>query len=166
MGEVDVVFRKFDGRLHRRAVEIHLGEDEWGTWLGVPAGTEVYYASADVSRVDRHRGVRLIPRDGWFTAMFFAPTRSLEMYCDVVAPADWTGSAQVSMVDLDLDVTRTHRGLVELLDEDEFAVHQVSYGYPTEVITQAAESAQRILTASRDRAEPFGSHYVSWLDLV
>jgi protein associated with RNAse G/E len=166
MGEVDVVFRKYDGRLHRRAVEVRLGEDEWGTWLGVPIGTEVFYAPAGVSRIDRHRGVRLIPRDGWFTAMFFAPTRSLEMYCDITAPAAWTGPAQVSIVDLDLDVTRSHRGRVELLDEDEFAAHQVSYGYPAEVITQAAESAQRILTASRERVEPFGSHYVTWLDQV
>ncbi len=166
MGEVDVVFRKFDGRLHRRAAEVHLGEDEWGTWLGVPVGTAVYYAAADVSRIDRHRAVRLIPRDGWFTAMFFAPTRNLEMYCDITAPAAWAGPAQVSIVDLDLDVARTRRGGVELLDEDEFAVHQVKYGYPAEVTTRATESAQRILTASRNRVEPFGSHYVTWLDRV
>lgn len=166
MGEIDVMFRKFDGRLHRQGFEVRLGEDEWGTWLGVPAGTEVYFAAADVTRVNRHRGVRLIPRDGWFTALFSAPTRDLEMYCDITAPAAWTGLAQVSMVDLDLDVTRTHHGRVELLDEDEFAAHQLSYGYPAEVIAQATESARQVLTASRDRVEPFGSHYVTWLDQV
>jgi protein associated with RNAse G/E len=164
MGEVDVVFRKFDGTLHRRAIEWHLGEDEWGTWLGVPVGTEVHYVSAGVTRVDEHRGVRLVPRDGWFTALFFAPTRALEMYCDITAPATWTGTAQVTMVDLDLDVTRTHRGKVDLLDEDEFAAHQVRYGYPAEVVRQAAEAAQHVLTACRGRVEPFGSHYVSWFD--
>jgi protein associated with RNAse G/E len=164
MDEVDVEFRKFDGKLHRRAVELHLGEDEWGTWLGVPVGTEVDYVSAGFTRADEHRGVRLIPRDGWFTALFFAPTRKLEMYCDITAPAAWTGAERVSMVDLDLDVIRTHRGKVDLLDEDEFAVHQVSYGYPAEVVRQAAAAAQQVLVACRDRTEPFGSHYVSWLD--
>ena len=59
MGEVDVVFRKYDGKLHRRAVELHLGEDEWGTWLGVPVGTAVHYVSAGFTRADEHRSVRL-----------------------------------------------------------------------------------------------------------
>jgi protein associated with RNAse G/E len=164
MGEVDVVFRKYDGKLHRRAFELHLGEDEWGTWLGVPVGTEVDYASAGFTRVDEHRSVRLIPRAGWFTALFFAPTRRLEMYCDITTPARWTGPAQVTMVDLDLDVIRTHRGRVDLLDEDEFAVHQLRYGYPAETVARAAEEARQVVAACMTRAEPFGSHYVSWLD--
>jgi protein associated with RNAse G/E len=164
MDEVHVVFRKFDGKLHRRAVELHLGEDEWGTWLGVPVGTEVDYVSAGFSRVDEHRGVRLIPRAGWYTALFFAPTRELEMYCDITAPATWTGMTQVTMVDLDLDVIRTHRGKVNLLDQDEFAVHQVSYGYPADVIRQATHTADQVVTASRNRTEPFGTHYAGWFD--
>jgi protein associated with RNAse G/E len=166
MDEVDVVFRKFDGTMHRRATELHLGEDEWGTWLGVPVGTEVHYVSSGTVGTDEHRGVRLIPRDGWFTALFFAPTRSLELYCDITAPATWTGPAQVTMVDLDLDVIRTHRGKVQLLDEDEFAHHQLRYGYPAETIASAAEAAQHVLAACRAHTEPFGTHYASWLDLV
>ncbi|GIE51081.1 hypothetical protein Ani05nite_46150 [Amorphoplanes nipponensis] len=165
MGEVDVV-REYDGRLHRRAVEHHLGEDEWGTWLGVPCGTEIHYVSAGVTRRDKHRGVRLVPRDGWYTALFFAPTRRLEMYCDITAPAEWAGPAQVSLVDLDLGVTRTHRGRVALLDEEESAAHQVSYGYPGEVIEAVAEAARQIVAAARARVEPFGTHYISWLDRV
>lgn len=161
-----MVFRKFDGRLHRRAVERHLGEDEWGTWLGVPVGTEVFYATTGITRADGHRGVRLIPYDAWYTPLFFAPTRKLEMYCDITAPAVWTGRTRVEIVDLDLDVTRTHGGRVTLLDEDEFAVHQVSYGYPAEVVTHAAAAARHVLAASRERVTPFDSHYESWLDQV
>jgi protein associated with RNAse G/E len=166
MSEVDVVFRKFDGRLHRRANEQYLGEDEWGTWLGVPVGTQVHYVSAGITRADEHRSVRLVPHDGWYTPLFFAPTRSLEMYCDITAPPTWTGRGQVTMVDLDLDVIRTHQGRIELLDEDEFAAHQVSYGYPPETIRQATEAARQILAACRARTEPFGAHYLSWLDQV
>ena len=166
MAEVDVVFRKFDGRLHRRAVEVYLGEDEWGTWLGVPVGTAVYYATSGVTRVDAHRGVRLIPHDGWYSALFFAPTRRLEMYCDITAPARWDGRERVTIVDLDLDVSRTHRGRVRLLDEDEFATHQLSYGYPADVVTAAAAAGRKVLAASRKRVEPFGTHYRTWLDRV
>ncbi|GAA3339575.1 hypothetical protein GCM10020358_23800 [Amorphoplanes nipponensis] len=80
--------------------------------------------------------------------MFFAPTRRLEMYCDITAPAEWAGPAQVSLVDLDLGVTRTHRGRVALLDEEESAAHQVSYGYPGEVIEAVAEAARQIVAAA------------------
>jgi protein associated with RNAse G/E len=166
MGEVDVVFRKYDGRLHRRAIERRLGEDEWGTWLGVPIGTEIEHVSAGISRFEQHRGVRLIPRTGWWTAVFFTPTRELEMYCDITVPAHWSDPALVTLVDLDLDVARTHAGEVELLDEDEFAAHQLSYGYPADVIAQARSAARDVLVASRQRAEPFGAHYVTWLDRV
>ena len=36
---VDVVFVKYDGRAHRSYPARYLGEDDYGTWLGVEAGT-------------------------------------------------------------------------------------------------------------------------------
>ena len=166
MAEVEVLFHKFDGTPHRRSTATHLGEDKWGTWLGSPVGAEVHHLGTDIRRIDQHRAVRLIPRDGWFTTLFFAPTRRLELYCDIVVPAQWTGPAQLTVVDLDLDVTRTHAGKVELLDEDEFAEHQISLGYPDDVIDRAATAGREAFAAARDRTEPFGTHYRSWLALV
>ncbi|AGZ40053.1 DUF402 domain-containing protein [Actinoplanes friuliensis] len=166
MGDVDVVFRKFDGSMHRRAFERFLGEDDWGTWLGVPVGTEVDYVSSGFRRKDEHRGVRLVPHGGWWTALFFAPTWDLEMYCDITAPATWKNRERVTLVDLDLDVTRRHDGHVELLDADEFAVHQLRYGYPAETVRQASAAAQEVTAACRAREEPFGLHYTTWLARV
>lgn len=70
------------------------------------------------------------------------------------------------MVDLDLDVRRRRAGAVELLDEDEFAVHQVRYGYPPEVIEGARAAADWLTGAVRERVEPFDSAYHSWLAQV
>jgi protein associated with RNAse G/E len=70
------------------------------------------------------------------------------------------------MVDLDLDVRRRRAGTVEILDEDEFAVHQVRYGYPPEVIQQARAAAEWLAGALRDRVEPFGTGYRHWLDMI
>ena len=71
------------------------------------------------------------------------------------------------MADLDLDVLRLRQdGEVLLVDEDEFADHQVRYGYPAEVIRRAEQAAAWLLEAIRARAEPFGTGYQRWLDMI
>jgi hypothetical protein len=52
---------------------------------------------------------------------------------------------------------------VELLDEDEFAEHQVRYGYPAEVIRRARSTAAELITRVRARDEPFGAVGPGWL---
>ena len=71
------------------------------------------------------------------------------------------------MVDLDLDVIRLRADQqVLLLDEDEFAEHQVRYGYPADVISEAEQAAAWLRHAISSGAEPFASQYRSWLDQV
>ena len=55
----------------------------------------------------------------------------------MATPAVWHGEDLVRAVDLDLDVIRGTTGRVWVDDEDEFAEHRVSLGYPDEVIEQA-----------------------------
>jgi protein associated with RNAse G/E len=89
-----------------------------------------------------------------------------EIYCDITTPVRWPSRTEVTMIDLDLDVCRTRRGTVELLDEDEFACHQVRYGYPADVIAQAERSAAWLRAALAQDREPFASVYHSYLRLV
>jgi hypothetical protein len=63
-------------------------------------------------------------------------------------------------------VRRRRSGAVELLDADEFAEHQVRYGYPAGVIASAQAAADWLLTAVQRRAEPFGAAYHPWLAQV
>jgi protein associated with RNAse G/E len=70
------------------------------------------------------------------------------------------------MVDLDLDVRRRRTGLVETLDEDEFAAHQVRYGYPPEVVAQAWAATNWLASALTERVEPFATGYRRWLDVL
>ena len=71
------------------------------------------------------------------------------------------------MADLDLDVLRVRAsGQVMLVDEDEFAEHQVRYGYPAEVISNAQQAAAFLQLAISNGAEPFASRYLAWLDQV
>jgi predicted RNA-binding protein associated with RNAse of E/G family len=108
----------------------------------------------------------LFPRDGWWTASFNAAPHRTDVYCDITTVPTWPGPDVVTMVDLDLDVRRRRTGLVEILDEDEFALHQVRYGYPAEVIEQAWAAAEWLATALTDQIEPFGSAYRHWLDVI
>ena len=138
MRDVRVVYRKYDERLHWHQWMEYLGEDQYGVWLGArPTRCRSGFRARGV-QPQAH--VQLFPRDRWFTAIFNDEPRSTEIYCDVTTPVEFSDDV-VTMVDLDLDVIRKRDGLVIVDDEDEFAEHQVQFGYPAEVIAQAQAPA-------------------------
>jgi hypothetical protein len=89
------------------------------------------------------------------------------VYCDITTPPAWRGDAEVTMVDLDLDVVRRRpRDTVELLDEDEFVEHAARYAYPADVVAAAQGASRELLAAVASRTGPFGGAHHSWLALV
>jgi protein associated with RNAse G/E len=87
------------------------------------------------------------------------------VYVDVTAPPTWSGST-VTAVDLDLDVVRELDGHVWVDDEDEFAEHQVAFGYPPAVITAARVSADRLVTLLSGNHPPYDGTSARWFDLL
>src|SRR5919107_3131554 len=174
MDEVDVVLRKYDGRPHRWVTARRLGEDEYGTWLGTPAGTTVHYQYGNrPTGLTRHDAVRLIPADEWWVAMFTAQPRAREVYCDLCLPPRWIDPGEVQVIDLDLDVARfrprrrlglSTRTVIE--DQAEFAENTRALGYPPEVVERATAAATNLCYALRARAEPFGSASRIWLSAL
>ncbi len=162
--DVRVVYTKYDGSLHWHQTMRYLGEDEYGVWLGAPAGSLVQRGYEPPIRSSQHT-VQLMPRGQWWTAAFHAEPQGAEIYCDISTPPQWPHPGEVTMVDLDLDVIRMRADQsVYLDDEDEFAEHQVRYGYPDEVISQARQAADWLLQAVGDGTEPFAGSYRAWLD--
>ena len=165
--DVRLVFTKYDGSLHWHQTMLYLGEDEHGIWLGARSGATAQRGNEPPIRFEAP-SVQLIPVGGpWWTAVFNDAPARVEVYCDISTPAQWRGPDEVTMIDLDLDVVRVredHRVFVD--DEDEFAEHQVRYGYPPEVISQAEEAADWLLTSVTAGVEPFGSVSQAWLDKV
>jgi protein associated with RNAse G/E len=139
-GDVRVIYRKHDGSLHWHLMTRWLGEDEHGVWTGAARPTTMRKGDGPAVILD-YASVMLFPHDAWWTASFNDVPARTEIYCDITTPVRWPSRTEVTMIDLDLDVCRTRRGTVELLDEDEFACHQVRYGYPADVIGQAERSA-------------------------
>jgi protein associated with RNAse G/E len=159
---VRVEYHKFDGSPHRSYPALRLGEDEHGVWLGVPQHT---FSAESFKYEDPY--VLLIPHAQWYTAMFNAPPRRTEVYCDITTPADWAADDQVQLVDLDLDVRRRRvTRSVELVDQEEFELHRLRFSYPDEVVEQAWKAAHWLVRALADGTEPFAGGYHAWLDLV
>jgi len=164
--DVRVVYTKYDGSLHWHQTTRYLGEDEHGIWVGARAGSTTQRGSEPPIVLDQPF-VELIPNGQWWTAVFNGAPASTEVYCDIATPAQWRDDGEVTMVDLDLDVVRMRADQrVLLLDEDEFAEHQVRYGYPREVIRQAERAAAWLQAAIRAHEEPFGRTYRYWLAQV
>jgi protein associated with RNAse G/E len=79
-------------------------------------------------------------------------------------PAEF-GVDSVTAVDLDLDIRRLRDGTVRVMDEDEFAAHQVHYGYPPQVVATAQATCEWIV-ANITTTEPFLTVYKTYLDRV
>lgn len=158
---VRIVYRKYDGSLHWHMDGFRLGEDEHGVWVGCPAGT-VGRRGLEPPITWDTAYVVCFPRASWWTALFNAPPRRTELYCDISSVPEWHDH-EVTMIDLDLDVLRRRDGSVEVVDEDEFAEHQVRYGYSRSVIEQARLSCDRLAEAAGDGTEPFASAFRPWL---
>ncbi|MGH3715203.1 MAG: DUF402 domain-containing protein [Micromonosporaceae bacterium] len=160
---IRVVYRKYDGTLHWNHDGWRLGEDEHGVWVDIPAGTDVRRNTEPLP--PDYDSVLVFPRDQGWTASFNAPPTRTEIYCDVTTVPQWR-DGEVTMVDLDLDVRRRRDGTVEVLDEDEFAEHQLRYGYPDDVIARAQATTLWLERALSTEVEPFASAYHHWLKLA
>jgi uncharacterized protein len=160
---VQVIYRKYDGGLHWHMELGRLGEDEHGTWLAAPAGGTAQRGEEPPVTFEQAY-VTLIPSgEHWWTLNCNAAPCWTELYIDVTTPPRWIAPDTVEMADLDLDVIRRFDGTAEILDADEFAVNQVSYRYPPDVIAAAERSATDLLHAVQSYAEPFAEVCRGWL---
>ena len=160
---VEMRFTKWGGKLHWHYLVVPLGRDGHGWWYGGPEGT--FFQRGDEAPILRpHDYVMLVPEAGEWIATWHAASDT-ELYVDVTSRPVRNGGV-IEAVDLDLDVIRKRDGRVLLVDEDEFAEHQVRYGYPPDVITAAQESADWLMDAVGSRGGAFGGAHERWLAMV
>jgi uncharacterized protein len=167
---VRVEMEKWGGRPHWRFDAVWLGADEHGEWLGIPAGTPM--SRPGLGLVSQNDQVGLVPSAdlpaelrGWVGTFHAAPAPRVSVYVDIATPPHWDG-AVVRTVDLDLDVIRLVDGEVYVDDEDEFAEHRVTYGYPDDVIAAALRSADAVLEAVTSRHPPYDGSHEKWQALL
>ncbi len=155
--------RKWGDVAHWRFPVERLGTDEFGTWLGARPPTP--YTGPRGAGEWTHEFVLCVPDDRWWIATFNAYTTDLgaRIYVDMTTVPVWRSESHVQAIDLDLDVIRTWDDQVVIDDEDEFAEHQVKYGYPPEVVRSAQASCDEIFERVQKMDEPFGEVGTSWL---
>lgn len=157
---VHIDFRKWGGARHWQFDMQRLGEDRHGLWLWSPPGTPIQRGYEPV-RYSESLNVKVIPDGKWWTAIW-SWQRDDGLYVDIITPPQWDGST-VTMVDIDLDVVRWADGRVEVVDEDEFAEHQIKLGYPERLIDTARAVTAKVAIAVEAGHEPFGSVGAEWM---
>ena len=172
---VRCVMSKWGERPHWEFEGIFLGTDGWGEWLGFPTGTRFTRPGQDFTAANDQVG--LVPAEVHGTRPGFLATfhatgghpwpdlggSPVAVYVDMTTPPVWD-RATVRAVDLDLDVIRGMNDRVIVDDEDEFAEHRVSFGYPAEVVALAEASRDTVHAAMLARRAPFdGETHLRWL---
>jgi hypothetical protein len=153
-------FTKWDGRLHWHYPVKPLGTDRHGWWLGGAAGT-TFRRGAEAPIRRPYDYVLLVPAEGDWVATWNAGSDT-EIYVDVTTRPTKRDNL-IEAVDLDLDVIRRRDGRVLLVDEDEFAEHQVLLGYPADVIARARATADDLIVVVTAGTEPFNHAGRDWL---
>ena len=165
--QVLVRFTKWDGSPHWAFDLVFLGSDEFGRWTGGPVGMPL--VRPGLSLAAKSDGVLCFAHRAGYVATVNADTgdpRGIRVYVDITTPPRWRFDgpvAEVTMVDLDLDVVRRFDGEVYVDDEDEFAEHQISLGYPPALVAAARADCAAVLAGVRGGAEPFGEVAQQWL---
>jgi uncharacterized protein len=165
LGEpVRIEMEKWGGRPHWHIPGCWLGTDEHGDWVGIPAGTLMVRPGLEI--VSEFDQVGLVPAAGsdaerGFLATFHEPPAPVWVYVDMTTPPVWDGGV-VRAVDLDLDVIRGREGDVVVDDEDEFAEHQVAFGYPPEIVALAEASRDRVHAAILAEHPPYDGSHARW----
>lgn len=161
---VRVLTRKWPDEPHWEFDALRLGADDLGHWVGVPKGTWLAKPGKGFTAWADH--VVLIPHHAWWVATLYGEDhdRPVDFYVDMTTPAVWSDDeSAVRCVDLDLDVIRETDGRVWIDDEDEFAEHQVAFGYPAEIIAGARSASDEIFAAMTAGAAPFDGIALEWL---
>ena len=84
------------------------------------------------------------------------------IYINIGTPPEWDGD-RVTQIDLDLDVVMNLDGSVEVVDEDEFADHQVRFEYPRELIASTRAATEVAVQLLESGVEPFFEVAQRWL---
>lgn len=162
MRPVTVQFLKNPDITHWGFTASYLGEDEHGTWMGVPRGSE-RWKGEDRVRPTREDAVFCAPTDRWWHLHYNGSTTEFSHFVDIVTPPRWVSDHRYEMIDLDLDVVVRHDGSVEVHDEDEFALHQKRYSYGDELVSGAMRATREVVAALERREEPFFETAATWL---
>lgn len=142
---MELATEKWGGIPHYRGEVALLGGDEHGHWWWGPKGRTIFRGDQPLFEA-QHDVLFLVVPGAWWSATWWWEHPEIELYVNIGTPFVEEPERLVS-TDLDLDVLRWCDGRVEIVDQDEFAEHQVRYGYPPDVIERTTRTADEVHAA-------------------
>jgi predicted RNA-binding protein associated with RNAse of E/G family len=137
-----------------------LGEDQFGRWLGVVAGSPWRMADGSDSGIFLTSFVKLIPEDTYWSVCFNHVEPMVDV--DIVLPVQWHDEI-IEEIDLELDVLQDADGSVWVKDQDEFDRVRAIYDMPEAIVEQAQTTCEQIRARVEAGDEPFRSVGFAWL---
>lgn len=163
MRPVTLQFYKYPDTPHWRHDMLYLGEDEHGIWLGAPMGTVIQRGAEEPMTWNRPFVQLIHPGKPWIPIWNVDPDRTA-IYVDITTVPTQPLPDRFEVVDIDLDVVRRVDGSIEILDEDEFAKHSVTLGYPAWIVDQARAATAEVAVAIELGRPPFGGSHLPWFE--
>jgi hypothetical protein len=152
---VEVRFTKWGGGRHWEFAATHLGTDRHGHWVAGAIGTVCTKPGSLFA--SEFAWVTLLPYDQpWVASFYDAPQHPVRTYVDITTVPEWSGPT-VGWSTSTSTWSSAGTGSLFVDDEDEFAAHRVSLGYPQEIVDLARRSRDEVFAAIRDGTGPFGS---------
>jgi protein associated with RNAse G/E len=156
MQRIQIISRKYDGRLRDEYEAFLYAEDDERLVVYAPVGTLSY---------DRRKQTWVPAPDGlleiyfktrWYNVWHICEQISgmNQIYSNLSMPAVRTEMG-IEWVDLDLDYRVHLDGRLERLDEEDYRAHIASMGYPVEVQAQVQAACAAIESLYHQRADPF-----------
>ena len=162
MKNVLVHSTKYDGSLHYRYATTLVREDANLLMLYMAPGTSVESYRGGGIAEQHHLQLYWSDRPYNLHVSWYADWRSRMHYVNIATPAVWSAD-RLSFIDLDLDVIwRSGTDEVILDDEDEFALHQVRYGYPSDLIERSRRASDEVRQLIAQRSYPFDGSLHAW----
>jgi hypothetical protein len=159
---VEWASEKWGGHPHYRFVAHVLGEDEHGTWIWGPAGRTIYRGDRPSHVAEQDTLVLLTP-GRWWSPAWWVGHPDVAVYVNIGTPPVWKHE-RVTTVDLDLDVIRFCDERVEVVDRDEFELHQRVFDYPSDVIEAAERATAEVFDLVTREVAPFdGRTSEAWI---
>ena len=138
---------KHDGSIHRvwdKACKVYEDDDkimisnaktlirehDGRIWMAKEPSLTIYY---------KHR---------WFNIIGIIRSEGIHYYCNIASPIIIEDDV-IKYIDYDLDLVKTVKGELKVLDEDEYEVNKVKYGY--------SEELQRILLSELESLKEYAS---------
>jgi uncharacterized protein len=153
---IDIAALKYDQQVHLQFTAEIVDDDGDQVRIRYPLGTRIQHHTRGLLFREETNTEVWLWRSRWYNVFvnLYPDGSAKSFYCNVAQPVV-LDSVRLYWIDLDLDVKVRPDGSYDILDEDEFEVHRLKYGYPADVQIKARQAVTEILDLARSRQGPF-----------